>query len=237
MKATFHHSENQTDIIKTFWFEPVELMRYTAGQFTELTLPHANTDDRGDKRFFTLSSSPSEERVSITTKIIGNEGSSFKRALASLEAGTEVDLAEPMGDFVLPKQTKTPLIFVAGGIGLTPFHSMAQWLVDNDEKRDVEFIYAVRNEDEIIFQEVFERAGFHTTIVVGEPSAEWGGERGRLSADMILGLHKPTTESLIYVSGPEPMTEALEKDFHQAGINKNQLVLDFFPGYQNNYSN
>lgn len=207
-------------------------MDYIAGQYTELYLHHPNPDDRGEKRWFTLSSTPGHELVSITTKYAGDDQSStFKKTLFSLEPGTEVQLAEAMGDFVLPKDTSIPLVFVAGGIGLTPFHSMFAWLADHSEHRDITFIYAVRNENEIIFQDTFERAGVHATIVVSEPSDAWGGERGRLSAEMILGLATPSPEALIYMSGPEPMIESLEKDMLAAGVDKRQLVSDFFPGY------
>lgn len=232
MKALFDHSDDETANIRTFWFKPERTMDYTAGQYTELYLPHKDPDDRGEKRWFTLSSAPGKELVSITTKYAGDDKSStFKKTLFHLEPGAEVQLAEAMGDFVLPKDTSIPLVFVAGGIGLTPFHSMFEWLAEHDEHRDIKFIYGVRNEDEIIFQDTFRRAGIHATIVVGEPSDAWGGERGRLSAEMILGLTHPDDKTLIYMSGPEPMVEALEKDMRGHNIDKRQLVGDFFPGY------
>lgn len=232
MKATFHHSDDLTPSIRTFWFEPERPLRYTAGQFTELTLPHDQPDDRGIKRWFTLSSSPTDKLVSITTRFAGNKASStFKRALFALQPGTSVELADAMGDFVLPKLAQTPLIFVAGGIGLTPFHSMFEWLIATGERRAIRFLYAVSNEDDIVWQDVFEKAGIHATIIVGNPSASWGGLRGRLDAETILGLEKPSDDTLIYTSGPEAMVEALQKDLEAKGIDKRQLVGDFFPGY------
>lgn len=207
-------------------------MQYTAGQFTELTLTHDNPDDRGIKRWFTISSSPTDEHMSITTKFAGDKSSSFKQALFALEPGTEVELADAMGDFVLPKLVQTPLIFVAGGIGLTPFHSMFEWLIATGEQRDIRFLYAVNSEDDIIFQDTFDKAGIHATIIVGNPSEAWGGLRGRLDAETILGLEKPSDDALVYLSGPEPMIEALEADLQKHGVDKRQLVGDFFPGYQ-----
>lgn len=232
MRATFVESEQLTDIIRTFWFRPEKPLQYTAGQFTELRLQHDNPDERGDKRWFTLSSSPTDELVSITTKYAGDDKSStFKKALFALESGTEVDLADPMGDFVLPKAVDIPLIFVAGGIGLTPFHSIAKWLADTGETRDIRMLYAVNTEDDIVFQDDFEKAGISPTIIVGNPSDAWGGLRGRLDADTILGIEKPSEKALIYLSGPEPMIESLESDLEKQGIDKRQLVGDFFPGY------
>lgn len=233
MKAVFDHSQAEAENIRTFFFKPEQPLRYTAGQFTELRIEHKNPDNRGQKRWFTLSSPPGSELVSITTKFAGNENSSsFKKALFKLEPGTEVNLAEAMGDFVLPQLIQTPLIFVAGGIGVTPFHSILEWLAATNETRPIKLLYAVHSEDEIIFQDTFARAGVHATILVDEPTDAWGGERGRLDAEKIIGLEKPSDDTLIYVSGPEPMTEKIEADLKIAGIKKSQLVLDFFPNYK-----
>ncbi|HTB49188.1 MAG TPA: FAD-dependent oxidoreductase [Verrucomicrobiae bacterium] len=231
MKVVFDHSEDEAANITTFYFRPEKLAHYTAGQFTELLIPHAHPDKRGQKRWFTLSSSPTDELLSITTKFAASEGSSFKKALRKLQPGTQLTMADPMGDFVLPKLIQTPLVFVAGGIGITPFHSILKWLATTAETRPIKLLYGVHSEDEIIFQPTFDAAKIHPVIVVNEPSSAWGGERGNLSAELILGLEKPSEDTLVYVSGPEPMVEHLEKDLRKAGLNKNQFVGDFFPNY------
>lgn len=232
MKAVFDHSLDEADNIRTFFFKPAQPARYTAGQYTELHLPHKNPDKRGTKRWFTLSSSPNSELLTITTKYAGDDkSSSFKKALFDLQPGTEVDMAEPMGDFVLPKLVQTPLVFVAGGIGITPFHSILEWLYETMEERPIKLLYGVRNEDEIIFQDTFDRASVEPTIIVSEPSDSWGGERGQLSAELILGLEKPSEDTLVYLSGPEPMVQALARDLHKQGLPKNQIVSDEFPNY------
>lgn len=232
MKAIFDHSTEESENTRTFWFKPEHELRYTAGQFTELTLPHAKPDDRGIKRWFTLSSPPGGDMVSITTKYAGAESSSFKKTLFKLETGQEVDIADAMGDFVLPKLTQTPIVFVAGGIGLTPMHSMAGWLTATGEQRDIRFLYAVTSEDDIVLQADIEKSGIKPVIVVSDPSPSWGGERGHLSAELILGIEKPSDDTLIYLSGPEPMLEALESDLLKHGVSQRQLVTDFFPGYK-----
>lgn len=231
MQVIFDHSQAETASITTFFFKPPQPMRYTAGQYIELSLPHEHPDERGVKRWFTLSSPPEQEFVTITTRFAAEHGSSFKQTLRSLTPGTPVHMSDPMGDFVLPKLVQTPLVFVAGGIGITPFHSMLEWLANTKESRPITMIHGVSTEDDIIFQPTFERAGVHATIVVANPSPAWGGERGRLSAELILGLAQITDDTLIYMSGPEPMVEALEKEFRAHDIPKPQLVGDFFPGY------
>lgn len=232
MKAVLDHSHTEADNIRTFFFKPEQPVRYTAGQYTELHLPDKHHDQRGTKRWFTLSSSPNSELLTITTKYAGDDkSSSFKKKLFGLKPGTTVDMAEPMGDFVLPKLIQTPLVFVAGGIGITPFHSMLEWLHETMEERPIKMLYGVRSEDEIIFQETFDRANIEPTLVVSEPSDAWGGERGQLTAELILGLEKPSDDTLVYLSGPEPMVQALAKDLHKQGLPKNQIVSDEFPNY------
>lgn len=231
MKVNFDHADTEAERIRTFWFRPEKPFSYIAGQYIQLTLPHDKPDERGERRWFTLSSPPGHDMVSVTTKFAGEDSSSFKNALFSLQPGKELTMSDPMGDFVLPKDQSLPLIFVAGGIGLTPFHSMFEWMADHNEHRNIRFIYSVRQEGDIVFQKTFERAGIHATIIVGEPSASWGGERGRLTAELVIGLTQPSDKALIYLSGPEPMIEQLSKDLEAHDIRNEQLVTDFFPGY------
>ncbi len=232
MKVIFDHAREEAADISSFYFKPERPVHYTAGQFIELTLKHQHPDSRGIKHWFSLSSSPTEEMLSITTKFAGKDKtSSFKKALIKLQPDAELNMSDPMGDFVLPKLIQTPLIFVAGGMGITPYHSILSWLAETGETRPVKLIYGVRSEEEIIFQDTFVKAGIQPIIIVSEPSPAWGGERGRLSVELILGLGKPTDDSLIYISGPEAMVESLGRDLQEAGIKQHQLVLDSFPGY------
>lgn len=231
MKVVFDHSQDEAANIRTFYFQPEKPLYYTAGQYIELTVPHPHPDIRGIRHWFTLSSSPTEELLTITTKFAAENGSTFKKALRKLVPGTELHMSDPMGDFVLPKYIQTPLIFVAGGMGITPYHSILEWLASTGEERPIKLLYAVSNEDEIIFQETFNKAGVPTTIVVSQPTDAWGGERGRLTAELILGLEKPSEDSLIYISGPEAMVQKLAKDIKKTDINPRQLVVDEFPGY------
>lgn len=231
MKVVLEHIQDEADNIATFYFRPEKPVNFTAGQYAEWTIKHSKPDNRGIKRWFTISSSPSDTMVSLTTKFSHAKSSSFKKALRKLKPGDEILMSEPMGDFVLPQLLQTPIIFVAGGIGVTPMHSMLSWLADTKEQRDIKMIYGVPNEDEIIFLPTFEEANQHVTVVVNEPSPSWGGPIGKLTSDIILGLEKPSDDPLIYISGPEPMVESLEKSLLARGIKQRQLVLDFFPNY------
>lgn len=231
MKVAFDHSQSEAADITTFYFKPKHRVRYTAGQFIELSITHEQPDDRGSKRWFTLSSSPTDELLSITTKISSEKGSTFKTALQHLTPGIILEMSDPMGDFVLPKLLQIPLVFVAGGIGITPFHSIFTWLYTAHEARPIKFLYSVQTEEEIIFLPTIDKANIHATVIVQEPSAAWGGEQGSLSAELILGLVQPAINTLIYIAGPEMMVESLTKDLQKADYPKNQIVTDFFHGY------
>lgn len=231
MQVVFDHTESVAQNIKTFWFKPTKQIVYMAGQYTEIQLPHTHPDERGIKRWFTISSSPTDNLVSITTKFTPKRGSTFKRTLASLKPGTKLNLAGPMGDFVLPKDRTIPLLFVAGGMGITPMHSMVKWLKDTNEQRNIHLVYAVSSVEQLAFQDLFASYNLKFTPIVKEPTPDWKGEVGRLTADRVINLAGNDSRTLIYISGPEPMVETLVHDMGKLGVKKNRLVTDYFPGY------
>lgn len=224
--------EDTAENIQTFWFKPEVVMDYIAGQFIEMYLPHKNADIRGQKHWFTLSSSPTEELVSITTKRAQDKVSSFKQRLFSLEPGAKVKISEPMGDFVLPKDSSRPLLFVAGGIGITPMRSMVKWLLDNDEKRQIQMLYGVRTEQELAFLDLFRDYGLQPNIVVSSPAPSGSYREGHITSTEIKSLADSLVDPLVYISGPEPMIENLETELLQNKFPAANLVLDFFPGYK-----
>ncbi len=222
MYARLDHVEDTAENIKTFWFAPETPARYVAGQFVEFYLLHDNHDNRGQRRWFTLSSSPSEPMISITTKFASENGSSFKRALAAMPVGTRAMFSEPIGDFVLPKDTSIPLVFVAGGIGVTPMRSMVKYLSDRGEKRDVQVLYGARTPSEVAFSELFEGycgGGFQRFT-----------ERP-VTADDILAAIDGRPEALVYLAGPEPMVESFVSALKKSGTPAHRIVTDYFPGY------
>jgi ferredoxin-NADP reductase len=235
VKAVFDHAEIVARGLTTFWFKPSKPVRYVAGQFTELYLPHG-ADTRGERRWFTLSSSPTEPLLSITTKF-AREGSTYKKELLALKPGAAVTLAEPMGDFVLPKDQSIPLLFVAAGAGITPVRSMIKYLHDSGEHRRVQVVYGVHNLDELAFSDLFGAYTEAFTPVIKQPpagSAGYAGEAGSLTTERILGFLRDFDggdQTYIYLSGPEQMVETFFKELKIAGMSEDRLVADYFQGY------
>lgn len=231
MNVTFDHAESVAKNIKTFWFRPERPVNYTAGQFTEIHFPHDPADQRGIRRWFTLSSSPTEAMVAITTRFARSEGSSFKKQLEIMRPGTPLKLADPMGDFVLPKDPSIPLIFVAAGMGITPVRSMVKWLVDTGEQRRIYLLYAVSELEDMAFVPLIKDYDLAFTPIVSHPPAGYSGETGPLTSQRILKLAENDPNTLIYLSGPEPMVETFFKELTAKGIPSERLVTDYFPGY------
>jgi glycine betaine catabolism B len=197
-------------------FTKPENFTYQAGQFVELTLPHKQTDSRGEKRWFTLSSSPDEEILTITTKRAPSS-SSFKEAVFNSRPGAPLRVSDPMGDFVLPRNESKQLLFVAGGIGVTPFRSMCATL-SPQSNRPITMLYAAKSQEEFAYLETLKNhATVHEII-------------GTLTSDLLLDTAKELSEPMIYISGPEPMVaslyEALKHTYSQS-----QLLCDYFPNY------
>ena len=232
MRVAFSHSDRLTPTITTFWFHTNQTYKHQAGQFSELIIPHKNPDKRGTRRWFTLSSAPSEDLASITTKFTNKNGSSFKRALSELKPGAEVNLTEPMGDFTLPNDPRTPIVLVAGGIGVTPARSMVKALVDSNERRDITLFYAANSQEEFVFTDIFSKYKPLTFVpVVKQPPQNYSGESGMLDIEIIKRHTDKLESAQIYISGPPQMVSGIKSLLKDSGVRRRQIVTDYFPGY------
>ena len=214
--------DNLVDNIWAFRFEPTTRLEWAAGQFIRIEVPHDNPDEEGTKRWFTVSSAPYEGIVQITTRVTD---STFKQALAALPIGERLPLIEkPDGDFVW-QDTDRPLVFVAGGIGITPFRSILKQRAHDSLPLNVTLVYGNRT-DAIVFKDELDSymqvdPQFKVQYVTGEP----------LTAERLAELVPQLNESLVYVSGPEPMVKALGDDLKMHSLPETQLKTDEFPNY------
>lgn len=116
-------------------FDPGSPVGFTPGQYAELQVNHPHPDARGSRRTLSIASVPGSAQLRFAVRMPA-EPSTFKRALAALPVGSPARITSIGGDFVLP-DPDTPLLLVAGGIGITPF--LAQ--VDQLRERDVVLVY------------------------------------------------------------------------------------------------
>lgn len=202
-------------------------MKFKPGQYMEWTVGHKNPDNRGNRRYFTIASSPQELEVRLGVKSYPN-ASSFKKAMFALPAGGEVLAGQLAGDFTMPEDLTQKLAFIAGGIGITPFRSMIKYLLDKDEKRDIILFYSNKTESEIAYKDVLSEAdkklGIKTVYAITNNS-------GYLKAATIKAEAPDFLDRTFYVSGPRSMVVAFENTLKDMGIPRGQIKKDFFPGF------
>ena len=229
--VTLERIEPLTETVSSFYFAPPAPVTYIAGQFTKVAVPHDQPDDRGIRRWYTLASSPTEDLLMITTRFAREHSSTFKVALRHLQPGAELRMVEPAGDFVLPPDPATPILFIAGGMGVTPIRSMVKWLTDKGQQRPIQLIHAVNNKADLLFADIFTAYDMAYMPVIKEADFLWKGETGMLGADRIEHLAGGLGGKLIYISGPEAMLQTLVGGLLARGVSRDSIITDFFPGY------
>ncbi|MDD2807139.1 MAG: RnfABCDGE type electron transport complex subunit D [Patescibacteria group bacterium] len=219
-----------------FIFSSDSPVKFTPGQYLEWTVGHSWPDNRGNRRYFTLASSPTEAEVKVGIKF-SRESSSYKRALLALNPGDQITVGQLAGDFVLPANGKEKLVFIAGGIGITPFKSMIQYLNDTGASRDAILIYANKTQDDIAYKNYFDQMGQKLnikmvyTLTDKTVSTSWTGERGYINERLISAQVPDFKERIFYISGPHSMVIAARDSLRRLGVRSTKIVTDFFPGF------
>ncbi len=223
--------------IYDFVFSPDRRLAFRPGQYVELTLAHARPDSRGARRYFTIASAPTEPTVRFGVKFY-DQASSFKRALARLQEGDTIVASQLGGDFTLPRDPRQPCVFIAGGIGVTPFRSMVSWLMTQNQVRPITLLYSVQSPDELAYRDLFahasEQIGLKTVFTLTDQTkvpADWSGRRGFIDMDMITQEVPLYQQSLFYLSGPDKMVNHFKSVLGTMGVPSQQIKTDFFPGY------
>ena len=222
--------------IYEFAFTPNHKPSFVPGQYMEFTLGHARPDSRGNRRYFTIASSPTEDTLRLGVRFY-ERGSSFKRALYGMNARARFFGGQIAGDFTLPRDETRKLAFLAGGIGITPFRSMLKYLVDTNQRRDAILFYSNRVADEIVYKDVLAEAearlGIKTVYTLTDTGAiprGWTGGRGRIDERMIREAAPDYRERTFYLSGPPEMVRAYERVLRGMGVARAQIKKDFFSG-------
>jgi glycine betaine catabolism B len=145
MKFTLSATKQEANDTFSFIFAPEQPLQWKAGQLLRYVLNHPNPDDRGVERFFSIASASHEKHVMLTTRF-ASKSSSFKKALKNLRRGDAIEAHDLEGDFVVDHRKKT-FVFIAGGIGITPFRAILLDLDYNKKPLNVQLLYANRDND------------------------------------------------------------------------------------------
>lgn len=220
-----------------FIFETKRKISFSPGQYMEWTLSHKHPDSRGNRRFFTIASSPTEEDMKLGVKFY-EPSSTFKKALIEMGKGDEIFAGQLAGNFVLPNDPNKKIALFAGGIGITPFRSMVKYLLDIKEKRDIVIFYANNCVGDIAYKEILDQAERELGIKVVYTLADiesipsgWTGRRGFIDEKMIQEEMPDYGERMFYISGPPVMVSSYAKMLTKLGVKKGSIKTDYFPGF------
>src|SRR5262249_52796842 len=157
-----------------------------------------------------------------------------KKSLFAMDLGDEIVASQLAGEFVLPADKGTKLVFMAGGIGITPFRSMIRHLLDQGEKREIAVLYTNRTAQEIAYADIFaeadKRLGIRTLYTLTDVDSvppDWHGATGRVDAEMIAKAVPDYRERTFYLSGPRSLVVGFEEVLRNIGIPKRQIKTDF----------
>jgi ferredoxin-NADP reductase len=190
-------------------------------------------DEKGPRRHITVVTSPTERGVlGLCTRL---RDSAFKRSLAELEVGAEVEVEHPKGDYHLPEDTEQSYVFLAGGIGITVFRCMLRYIADTGKPYEVTLVYSNRDRESTAFLDELKEIeqtlpGFRLVVTMTD-DREWEGETRRIDAEM-LRSHLGELGSFTYlVAGPPAMVEGVAGQLSEAGVPEEQVLPSRFSGY------
>ena len=220
-----------------FCFSKPSGFRHQAGQSLVMTLINPpETDSEGDARTFTIASAPHEAELMVAT---GMRDTAFKRVLKTAPLGTAVRIDGPNGEMVLHKDTARPAVFLAGGIGITPFLAMARHAANERLPHCLYLFYSNRRpEDAAFLGELQEMERLNpnyrliATMAEPEKSAQrWSGETGFIRREMLERHLADMTSPMYYFAGPPAMNMAMQKMLEDIGISEQAMRSEEFYGY------
>jgi len=199
---------------------------FSPGQYTSVNIANS-------KKHFSIVNSPDEKGIiTIATRL---RDSDFKNSLQKLAIGAQIELGFIYGSFVLPENTSKPLVFIAGGIGITPYISMLRYVTEQKLPYKITLLYSNRDQSSAVYIEElqnfkFQISNFKLILTMTEDPA-WPGEKRKIDAGFIKEYFPALNENLYFVVGPPPMVEAVQKALLEAGVDISNINIENFTGY------
>ena len=244
VKLTFAGSRALTPSTTEFAFEPSRPVRFVPGQYMELDLPHAKSDGKGRRRVFSLTSAPGSETVKFGVRT-SEPLSAAKKALLALNPGDNVTATSVGGDFVLPRDSRTPVLLIAAGIGVTPY--LAHLASGAGRERDVVLLLLARSTEEIAYASELAASGARVIARIADGSApppfitdagaavasgtatNGSAPGARLDGTTLKALVPDIADRTVYVSGSPASVASLRQAARKAGARR--VRVDSFSGY------
>ena len=220
-----------------FHFEKPAQFEFKPGQSADVTLSNPpETDSEGNTRTLSIASSLFENQLVFATRM---RDTAFKRSLQKVPLGTDVKIDSPMGSFTLHKDSAKPAVFLAGGIGITPFVSIVRQADRDRLLHKLYLFYSNRRPEDTPFFEalqILEKSNpdFHlvcTMTKMQQSQKEWKGETGLINKEMLLRQLIQLRGPIYYVAGPPGMVLGMRKMLVGAGVDEDDIRTEEFGGY------
>ena len=220
-----------------FHFEKPTGFDFEPGQSVDLTLMNPpETDSEGNVRTFSIASAPFEEQLRFATRM---RDTAFKRSLKKMPLGTVVKMDSAMGSFTLHKNSAKPAVFLAGGIGITPFSSIVRQADHDRAPHRLYLFYSNRRPEDAPFFEVLQHLEktnpnfrFIATMTEMSGSKEtWNGETARINREMLSKYLNDLRGPIYYIAGPPAMVSLMRKVLVASGVDEDDIRTDEFAGY------
>jgi ferredoxin-NADP reductase len=212
-----------------------EEMDFSPGQYFHVTLPNlGDDDDKGLRRHITVVTSPNEKgMLGFATRM---RDSAFKRTLRELPVGSEVEVEAPKGKFGLPEDRSRPLVFVAGGIGITVFRSMLRFIREERLPYRVTLIYSNRDRESTAFldelRELEQELPDFRLILTMTQDPGWEGETRKVDGEFVKDyLEGDLNRYRFLVAGPPAMAEGVQAALQDAGVRDENVIAERYSGY------
>ena len=220
-----------------FHFDKPNQFEFRAGQAIDITLLNPpETDSEGNSRTFSVASPPFEDRLTVATRM---RDTAFKRMLKSVPLGTTVKIDGPSGSLTLHKNPSKPAVFLAGGIGITPFISILQQASNEKLPHHLYLFYSNRRPEDAPFLDTLnelQKTNPNFCFVpsmteMGKSHSQWTGETGFIDSKMLAknipSLHGP----IYYIAGPPAMVAAMRQMLVTASADEDDIRTEEFSGY------
>ncbi len=235
--VTLRRRETVATNTMAFHFDRPPDFRFEGGQSVELTLLEpTEMDEAGSTRTLSIASGPQDEELVVATRL---RDTAFKRGLAALPIGAAVQIEGPYGSFTLHHNAARPAVFLAGGIGITPFRSLVRQAVTGHLPHALYLFYANHGpEDAAFLADLQALAAAHPTFhfiptMTGMTGSgrPWDGATGRIDQAMLSGQLSSLNGPIYYIAGPPAMVTDLRAMLSAAGIDPDDMRSEEFAGY------
>ena len=221
--------EALTPTIKGIWLElPGEGMRFQAGQYINLKVPGLE-----HPRAFSIASSPAEKNLLELNVRRVEDGAATAFLHDELSIGDELDITGPLGRFFVRKSQPEPMIFIAGGSGLSSPKSMILDLLEAGDDRQITLLYGARNQQELYYQDLFEElsskhANFNYVAALSDEQSDWAGPRGFVHELAERHFDNQFANHNAYLCGPPPMIDACITSLMRGRLFEEHIFMESF---------